>query len=106
MACFVGRNSRFLDRGVNREFWEVDDWEEFSEAAFDRIIDHGQGEYIFACHYLKTLTAVGSELAARPDAPWRSVLMAASNRFLNSPMKRKHVLRTANQALSFVAREG
>jgi hypothetical protein len=75
------------------------------DASFARILDHGQGEYIFACHYLKLLTAVRSELLWRPDAPWGPLLLAATNRFLNSPIKRKHILRTANQALSFVAKE-
>ena len=39
----------------------------------------------------------------RPDPLFR--FLTALNRFLNSPLKRKHMIRTARQALDFVARE-
>jgi hypothetical protein len=45
-------------------------------------------------------------VAAAPDAPWGDAICAALNRYLHSPMKRHHGLRTAAQALDFVAREG
>ena len=45
------------------------------------------------------------ELAAGvPDAV-ADLLLAGLNRFFNSPLKRKHVARTARQALAIVARE-
>jgi hypothetical protein len=33
-------------------------------------------------------------------------MLAAVNRFLNTPIKRRHSLRNATQALDFIAREG
>ena len=78
----------------------------FLDAAFCRLFDHGQFEYIVTGHLLKTLTAARAEFAARPDAPWGATLLAGVNRFLHSPLKRKHALRTAKQSLDFVAAEG
>ena len=43
--------------------------------------------------------------AAAPDAPFVPVLLAAVNRFLNSPLKRRHSLRSARQAIDFVGIE-
>ena len=37
---------------------------------------------------------------------WRGDLLAALNRFIHTPIKRKHVLRTMQQSREFVAREG
>ncbi len=55
---------------------------------------------------MKLLSAVVAETAAAPAAPWVDDLLAATNRFLNSPLKRKHATRAARQALDFVALEG
>jgi hypothetical protein len=46
------------------------------------------------------------ESRAAPDAAWVETAYAAVNRYLHTPMKRHHGLRTAAQALDFVAREG
>ena len=46
------------------------------------------------------------EWQAAPKAPWVGDLTAALNRFLNTPLKRKHVLRTARQSQRFVKLEG
>ena len=59
-------------------------------------------------HLLKTV------LAARDEARWAlenegedtaALLAAAVNRFLSTPIKRKHLRRTARQALGFAAKE-
>ncbi len=61
---------------------------------------------IWFSHLVKVLTALADELAAaRPDAPWRGDALAAVNRFLHTPLKRKHATRTARQALDLVAAE-
>jgi len=52
------------------------------------------------------LCALEDELAASPDAPWADEMCAAVNRYLNTPMKRHQGLRTATQALDFIAKEG
>ena len=69
------------------------------------MIDHGEFEYIVACHYLKLTTAMREELLAKPQAPWGPTMAAALNRLVNSPLKRKHLHRVAVQSLDFVARE-
>jgi hypothetical protein len=70
------------------------------------LYDHGIPEPIIACHRLKVLCALEDELAASPDAPWAETMIAATNRYLNTPIKRHHGLRNATQALDFIAREG
>ena len=70
------------------------------------LYDHAIPEPIIACHRLKVLFALEDELAHAPDAPWASVVCAGVNRYLNTPMKRHHGLRTARQARDFVARRG
>lgn len=106
MACFVGRNEPYMDRGaVNPDDWRVDDPVAFVDAALAQLFDHGQREFIVTAHLVKTLTAARDEMTRTPDAPWVPTLAAGLNRFLNSPLKRRHPLRTARQALDFVARE-
>ena len=105
MACFLGRNDRFVDPELDVEAWAVPDPAAFFEAAFGRLLDHGAPEYIVSCHLVKVLTAVREEVAAAPDAAWTPTLLAATRRFLESPLKRKHSLRTAYQAAAFTAIE-
>ena len=106
MACFAGRNAGFLDRDIDAADWAVIDARAFLQAGIDRLFDHGEFEYIVSCHYVKLLTAVQDEIEAAPAAPWTRTLLAALNRFMHSSIKRKHVTRTARQALDFVALEG
>ena len=51
---------------------------------------------------MKLTLAVADELSADPGAETAQMLAAGLNRFLNSPLKRRHSLRTARQALAFV----
>ena len=78
------------------------------DAAFrsilDRVIDHGQQEYIISVHWLKTALAVREEVEHAP-APLATRLVAALNRFLGSRQKRRQSVRTAYQSLQFVDRE-
>ncbi len=105
MACFVGRNAGYLDLSQDPAQWQVDNPTTFAEDSKRSLFDHSQFEYIVACHIVKLTFAVGSEVAAAPNALWLGDATAALNRFLNSPLKRKHVIRTAKQALDFVASE-
>jgi hypothetical protein len=70
------------------------------------LYDHGIVEPIIACHRVKMLFALEDELAAAPDAPWANEMLAAMNRWLNTPQKRHHGVRNAAQALDFIAKEG
>ena len=106
IACFLGRNLGFVDETVEEADWRVDDSEPFLREALDGTVDHGIAEYIISCHHVKLLTALLSERTDRPGRAWDAPALAAANRFLSSPLKRRHVRRTARQALAFVAAEG
>ena len=108
MACFVGRNAGFLDDRVTVNDWLVDDVEAFFQQAVDSLFDHDQPEYIVSVHLLKTI------VAAREEARWAlenegeetaALLAAAVNRLLSTPIRRKHLKRTARQALAFASKE-
>lgn len=104
--CFLGRNSGFVDASQSQERWNVSDIPAFVAEHKSAVIDHGEFEYIVACHKLKLLSAFEQEMSDRPTAPWLTMGAASINRFLGEPLKRKHVLRTAKQALTFVEKEG
>ena len=101
IACFVGRNAGYTDATIEESGWRVECPEEFLEDSLRGLLDHGQSEYILVAHLVKTVTAVRDELLAAPGAPWVPTLLAATNRFLHAPLKRKHATRVARQALAF-----
>ncbi len=105
MACFAGRNARYIDRDFDMEPWQVPDPVAFVCHNVENLLDHGQFEYIVASHQVKLSLAVQDELAAGPEPDVGAALVAGLNRFLNSPLKRRHSLRTARQALAFVSSE-
>jgi len=118
MACFLGRNTAYVDRDLEVAVWRVGaEGAGFFEAAAARLLDHGQPEYILSGHLLKTFMAVRAEAtqmsgaraegsgALSQESGARADLLAALNRLLNTPIKRKFTLRSARQSLDFVARE-
>jgi hypothetical protein len=105
MALFVGRNAKYVD-DVEEARWHVSDPRAFLNSEMDKLYDHGLAEPIIYCHRLKVVFALEGEWQAAPDASWRDVMFAGVNRFLNTPIKRHHGLRTAHQALDFIAKEG
>jgi nitrite reductase/ring-hydroxylating ferredoxin subunit len=105
MACFLGRNTPFTDKDINTQAFDVVDTLSFFEHAQDSLFDHAQFEHIVSCHLIKLTTATKREYDNARGAPHAALLTSALNRFLQSPIKRRHVLRTANQALKFVALE-
>jgi nitrite reductase/ring-hydroxylating ferredoxin subunit len=106
MALFAGRNKKYVDAGQDTSRWRVNDRESFIAREMDALYDHGIPEPIIACHRLKVTCALEDELSAAPDAPWANTMLAATNRYLNTPVKRHHGLRNATQALDFIAKEG
>lgn len=106
MACFLGRNTPFVDKDLDTSEFNVDDPEAFVREAKEILFDHAQFEHIVSCHIVKLITATQREITARPQGPQVSLMTAALNRFLLSSIKRRHVMRTANQALNFVELEG
>lgn len=105
MCCFFGRNAGFLDPSVLGEDWQVAEPEQFKNNVFSSLFDHGRFEYIVAAHLVKTATAIFDEIENSPSAPWVPTLLAALNRFLQSPVKRRYPARSMSQALAFVAVE-
>jgi nitrite reductase/ring-hydroxylating ferredoxin subunit len=105
LALFVGRNKPYVDAGLDPAPWRVEDIGEFIGDGLAGLYDHGIPEPIIACHRLKVLIALEDEQRARPDAPWLGDMAAAVNRYLATPMKRRHGLRTARQARDFISRE-
>jgi nitrite reductase/ring-hydroxylating ferredoxin subunit len=105
LACFAGRNAGFTDRRSGIGAWRVGDRAGFFSACRAHLLDHGERDYIHSVHLLKTFCAVREEVATGLPGDLEELLLAALNRFFHSPLKRKHVLRTARQALAFVARE-
>lgn len=105
MACFAGRNRPYTDAAIAIADWLPPDRTAFLASCRARLLDHGERDYIHSVHFLKTSLAVEEEVAADPSAPSVEPLLAGLNRFWRSPLKRKHVARTARQALAFVARE-
>ena len=106
MACFSGRNAAYTDADLDVEEWRITDTEGFFASGVDSLFDHGRDEYIVSVHYLKTLLAAREEWRADPDGVAAAPLTAALNRLMNSTLKRKHTLRTAHQAMEFVALDG
>ena len=105
IALFLGRNAKYVTAEDDGR-WQVGDRSDFLAREMDGLYDHGIPEPIVACHKLKVLFALEDELAANPDAVWAETMCAGVNRFLNSPLKRRHGLRIATQALDFIAKEG
>lgn len=106
MACFSGRNVGFIDAEQDILSWNVNNPQAFFESEFVKLVDHSCPEPIVSCHRLKVLAAVREDVGLKPSGEANDVLLASVNRYLNSPLKRKHSLRTAKQARQFVVGEG
>jgi hypothetical protein len=105
LACFLGRNAPFMNAEEDWS-WKVSDADAFFARERAALYDHGIREPIFACHRVKVLAAVSEEVAWAGVGPLSEAVLAATNRYLNSPIKGHHALRAAHQALSFVEAEG
>jgi nitrite reductase/ring-hydroxylating ferredoxin subunit len=109
MALFVGRNTPWLAADdeampVLRR-WAVADAQAFDARCMETLLDHGLAQYIYPVHLVKTSAAVRDEIALGvPDAT-AAAMRAAVNRLFDARFKQRHLLRTARQALGFVARE-
>ena len=102
MACFAGRNSGFLDKSVTLDRWFISRPAVFFARVIDELLDHGRDENIVAVHRLKTILAARAECTEGPDDEAAQIMVAGMNRFLNSPLRRRHVRRTMRQAMQFV----
>ena len=102
MACFSGRNIGHQDESVNPEDWMVADRNAFFSTVYDTLFDHGYDRYIVSAHLVKTSLSVRSLLASPATGHSGDLALAALNRLLHSPVRRKMVRRTARQAMRFV----
>lgn len=105
IGCFLGRNSASVDRAYDPASYRVDDLAGFLAAEKAKLFDHGNPELIVSCHLVKLLSAVDEELSERPAAPLGPAAVQAVNRFFHEPLKRKHAMRAAHQALATVANQ-
>ena len=103
LACFVGRNSGYVDAEVPTTAWAVADRDAFLGGAVDRLVHHGEGRFILSAHLAKTLFAAVELADAVPAAA--PTVLAATNRFLQAPMRGRNPLRVARQMRGFVAEE-
>ena len=85
--------------------WAVADAEAFDAQCIATLLDHGLALYIFSAHLLKTWTAVRDQIALGVPEATAQAMRAAVNRLFSARFKQRHVLRTAHQAVGFVARE-
>ena len=108
MACFVGRNRAHLGPAPG-DVRDVGDEEAFRARVVEKLLDNGEGLPIFGVHLLKTSLAVFEEAralgGAGDRAEGRKTLLAALDRFLSSPLKRKHARRAARQALALAGKD-
>ena len=105
MACFLGRSATFVDREDPQDGWFVPGIAALSSRAIDRIFDHGEPDYIHSVHLVKTFLAAEEEIATGLPPVTTSTLLAAVNRYIHEPPKRRHIRRVAHQAMEFVALE-
>ena len=104
MACFNGRNAGLTTKGIDLDSWRSFDLDVQMQSLLKQAINHSQYEHIVSDHLLKTVVAVREEIE-HLDKPETELLLAATNRFLNSSLKRRQPRRTAHQSLQFVAKE-
>ena len=102
MACFSGRNIAHQDENVDPDDWTVADPDAFFAEVARTLLDHGYDRYIVSVHLLKTALAVRNLLASPETGRSGELALAALNRLLHSPLRRKMVRRTARQAMRFV----
>ena len=109
MALFVGRNTPYLAAddpampALRR--WAVADAPAFDARCTATLLDHGLALYILPVHLLKTSVAMRDEIALGVPEATAQALRAAVNRLFGARFKQRHLLRTAHQAVGFVARE-
>jgi nitrite reductase/ring-hydroxylating ferredoxin subunit len=108
LSCFVGRNMRYtLDASqVPTEAWAVADADEFFTRELAAVRNHNADEFIVSVHRVKTLLAARTLIERGLPTPLRETVLSAVNRYLNSPIRRKQVQRTAYQAIKFVGKDG
>lgn len=103
LACFLGRNGAFVESSADYREWIADDLPQQLARLLARVTDHGQAEYIVSVHWLKLIVAMREKLR-HGSSETGALVLTATERFIESPQRRRQVRRTAYQSLKFVAR--
>ncbi len=104
MGLFYGRNTPYINSDIQLADWVARSPDDFRAQTVARLLDHGLAAPIFSAHLLKTSLAIFEEAERAPEEV-AQVLYAGLNRFLNSPIKQRHVRRTAFQSLQLVSKD-
>lgn len=104
MICFYGRNTAFTDPEIQFEDWKIEDEGAFKESVLATVFDHGLRGPILSAHIIKTGFAIFEEAQSCSEET-KKHLFASLNRFLNSPLKQKHVRRIVSQGIKLVAQD-
>ena len=104
LACFYGRNSPFVDVNISPNDFDIEHLSEWKSQIRNLIFDHGIGEPIVSTHLLKTAVAVWEEGTILTDRD-KNILWRSFQRFVQSPLKRKHARRITKQAFSLVSKD-
>jgi nitrite reductase/ring-hydroxylating ferredoxin subunit len=104
MACFVGRNARYLSTS-QFEVYRVDDHDQFIKEQKAMLFNMDAGEYIYSVHRLKMIRAVEA-LVTITSMETANIIVAALNKYLSSRLRMRHPERTLYQARETVLREG
>ena len=70
----------------------------------NKILDHGIRSPIFSAHYLKTSFAIFEE-GDKLSQTEREILYRPLKRFLDSPLKTKHIRRNARQTIQLISKD-
>ena len=101
MACFYGRNTAYLDKNVSFDDWKVESPEKFFTEIKSLLYDHSMPQPIVSAHLIKTAFATREEY----EKTGEEYLLAAFNRFINSPLKRTQIRRGVYQAINLVKKD-
>jgi nitrite reductase/ring-hydroxylating ferredoxin subunit len=112
LACFIGRNGWALDDLTDLTDlaepggrWHVADPAAFLEEEKSALFNMDAGDYIYGVHRLKMLCAV-EKITGFAGERTSGLVLAATHRYLKSPLRQRHPARAAYQARQTVAREG
>ncbi|MCF3946457.1 Rieske (2Fe-2S) protein [Acidiphilium iwatense] len=100
LACFIGRNAGFVDAAADASAHGQDDDRASLDRQYRAVFDHGRDRFIISAHVVKTLCAADAMATILPAQA--HTLTAALNRFVAAPMKGRHALRAARQALDLI----
>lgn len=98
LACFIGRSHGFADADINTDSWRTSDASMVFARLREELFDHGRERYIVSVHLIKTLFA--AERLVKQQLADPELLASALDRYFHSPMKGRHVIRTARQMLA------